>query len=299
MATFITDPTKVLSSDNIEQVTTKPTFLQEQKNSIWDKYGVNQYQQDADTSYAGLMNFDQGSDEMYQNNKQRKVSVNKANGIWRDVADQRSLERSGMARQADVINKNLNTALSQATGEYQTVEQAYNTNMQYMMQYPDADIDVDDSLKTVQKKIAKYESKAERSDLEDLYMETFGVKPKGLSKGEMRDALAKAGYDKKQAQNAPKASSGPGKGKSNATYAVNQAEQALGVKAEENWGAVADWLEDNDYDLTSGGDIDVELRRRNGLAPDWQVKPQKKGVDENGEDIIVDENTGERIYWVE
>lgn len=206
---FNTDPDKVLSSENIEQVVENPTYLQEQKNNIYAKYGVNDLQSDADTAYQGMMDFDQGSDEMYQNNKQRKVSVNKASGIWREVADQRSLERAGMARTSDVINKNLNTAIGQAMNEYSTVEQAYNTNMNFMMQYPDADIDIDDSMNTVRKKVAKWESKQERNDLDEQYISMFGEKPpKGWSKGETREAIAQAGYDEKQRELAEKASKG-------------------------------------------------------------------------------------------
>ena len=56
-------------------------------------------------------------------------------------------------------------------------------------------------------------------------------------------------------------------GQSVASMAINKAEQALGVKANENWGAVSNWLQANNYDLTQGGSIDNELRRRNNLPP--------------------------------
>lgn len=182
--------------------------LQTDYNNLYKQYSdynanatarINAYDQETDTGQLGIMN------------------ENKTMGVLRGEAAtqsaQRALGQSALARelqtgseslkgQLDVLTQKLNMSTQEASDRYNIRANEVNDVKQLMLQFPDAGIGFGDSTETMAEKVKKSN---EKKTVTDMFTQTFGYFPEGLSMDSMNKQLAKKYKSDKAYQSAKSA----------------------------------------------------------------------------------------------
>jgi len=202
------------SADNIAAASTapapRPDDLMNIRSQIYNELGIPQLQTEYQNLYKQLSDYNTAAlqklntyDTETEQGQQGIMNQPKAMGVLRgeaaQQADQRALERSALARevetasttlanQLDVLKNKLSMSTTEADERYNLRANEVNDVKQLMLQFPDAGIGFGDSTETMAEKIRKSN---EKKVVTDMFTQTFGYFPEGLSMDAMNKKLAK------------------------------------------------------------------------------------------------------------
>jgi hypothetical protein len=181
--------------------------LQTDYNNLFKQYSdyntsalqrTNAYDQETDTGQLGIMN------------QQKTMGVLRGEAATQSA--QRALGQSALARevqsgseslkgQLDVLANKLNMSTTEASERYNIRANEVGDVKNLMLQFPDAGIGFGDSTETMAGKI---KTSNEKKTVTDMFTQTFGYFPEGLSMDKMNKELAKK-YKSEKAYSSAKA----------------------------------------------------------------------------------------------
>ena len=196
---FTSNPaTAAYSAGNITAAATapapRPDDLMNIRSTIYGELGIPTMQQEQQKYYQDVLNYDTASEQ----GQLGIMNENKTMGVLRGEAAkqswQRDIGRSSLARSLDAVNNKLSSAMTEAGDRYNIRAQEVGDVKNLMLQFPDAGIGFGDSTETMAVKVKKSN---ERKVVTDMFTQTFGYFPEGLSMDKMNKQLSKKyGSDK-------------------------------------------------------------------------------------------------------
>lgn len=200
---FKADPNNVFTTSNVNAATTNPATAPDDllgiRAGIQEELGIPGLQTAFQESMKGLSEFDQSTETFQQTLEERPESINLIRGRQQEASKQASLERSGLARAAEVAQSALLAAQQEAGVQFGIREADVRNRQQLMIQFPGAGITFGDSTEKAAKKIQKFATEeedrirdqAKKDAFDQLYMSTFGKDRGNLSRREAGKKLGK------------------------------------------------------------------------------------------------------------
>jgi hypothetical protein len=206
--------TQAYSAGNITSADTttasNPYDLLGIRNSINNDLGIPQMQTDYNNLYKQYSDYNTNAltrtnayDQATDTGQVNTMNENKTIGVLRGEAAQQSAQRalgqSALARetqtgssalkgQLDVLGNQLQMSTAEASSRYDIRANEVNDVKQLMLQFPDAGITFGDS---TEKMASKVKDSNEKKTVTDMFTQTFGFFPTGLSLDAMNSKLAK------------------------------------------------------------------------------------------------------------
>jgi hypothetical protein len=202
------------SADNITAASTapapRPDDLMNIRSTIYGELGIPQLQTDYQNLYKQYTDYNTSAlqrtnayDQETDTGQLGIMNQQKTMGVLRGEAAQQSAQRalgqSALARevqsgsealkgQLDVLGNKLNMSTTEASERYNIRASEVGDVKNLMLQFPDAGIGFGDSTETMAQKVKKSN---ENKVVVDLFTQTFGYFPTGLSQESMNKKLAK------------------------------------------------------------------------------------------------------------
>jgi len=176
----------------IQNPKTPPSDLLGLRSSIYQKYGVSDYAQQAQKAYEALQNFNQNTISQLNQAQDQLLGMNKIRGIQSKISRDRAIQEQGLASAYNALANQYKTALAQAQDEFSTIQSEWDYKNKLRLSYPEAGIDDNDTIEKAMEKIQKFAKKqAENEAFERVYGVSLSARPKGMSKKEWRKKLEK------------------------------------------------------------------------------------------------------------
>jgi len=172
----------------------RPDDLMNIRSNINKELGIPTMQTEQQNVYQQLLNYDTSTEQ----GQLGIMNQPKAMGVLRGEAAtqqwQRDIGRSSLARSLDAISTRLQGAMTEAGERFNIRSTEVQDIKNLMLQFPDAGITFSD---TTEKMASKIKKSNEKKVVIDMFTQTFGYFPEGMSLGTMNAKLAKKYKSKK------------------------------------------------------------------------------------------------------
>ena len=199
-----TPAAQAYSAPNITAAATnpapRPDDLMNIRSSIYGELGIPAMQAEQQKYYDQLNNYDTATDQGNVDTMNEQKTMGVLRGEQAQFQDQRNLGRSSIARSMDAINNRLSSAMTEAGARYDIRANEIGDVKNLMLQFPDAGISFGDSTEAMASKV---KASNENKVVTDMFTQTFGYFPTGLSMDAMNKKLAKK-YDSSKAYESAK-----------------------------------------------------------------------------------------------
>jgi|GEM_PF-5552480 len=200
------NPQQVYSATNLEQASTapapKPDDLMNIRSGIYNELGIPTMQTEQQNFYNQLLNYDTASEQGQQGILDQQKAMGVIRGEQATQQAQRDLGRSALARQLEAVNTRLQGAMTEAGDRFSIRSQEIGDVKNLMLQFPDSGISFGDTTEQMAEKIKKSN---EKKTVIDMFTQTFGYFPEGMSMDTINSKLAKKYKSDKAYQSAKQA----------------------------------------------------------------------------------------------